>query len=195
VTTEHDGSPTVPGDLDGDGGVSSSEGGVRRVRRWCKAHWARVVVVVAFVGAVALTATLFLYQYRPDHQSDAAQAQPAIQAASDGTVAVLSYSPESIDRDIGAAKAHLTGDFLSYYGEFTERIVLPAAAKEGVSTSATVVRAAVSELHPDDAVVLVFVNQSTTRKKATEPALSSSSVAVTLTKVRGSWLISKFNPI
>ncbi len=40
----------------------------------------------------------------------------------------------------------------------------PAAKKKGVKTEANVARAAVSELEPGRAVVLVFVNQVTTSK-------------------------------
>jgi Mce-associated membrane protein len=64
-----------------------------------------------------------------------------------------------------------------------------------VKTNAVVVRAAVSELHPNSAVVLVFVNQSTVSKDRPEPSLTSSSVLVTLTKANGKWLISSFNPV
>ena len=57
------------------------------------------------------------------------------------------------------------------------------------------IRAAVSELHPDSAVVLVFVDQTTASKQKTEPAKTASSVLVTLTKVNGSWLIAKLDPV
>jgi len=61
--------------------------------------------------------------------------------------------------------------------------------------SETVARAAVSELHADDAVVLVFVNQVTTSKDRPDPALATSSVVVKLSKTDGRWLISEFNPV
>ena len=79
----------------------------------------------------------------------------ALDAAKTGTVALLSYSPESLDKDFAAAKSHLTGDFLSYYTQFTQQIVTPAAKQKSVKTAASVVRAAVSDMHPDSAVVLV----------------------------------------
>ncbi len=60
---------------------------------------------------------------------------------------------------------------------------------------ATVVRAAVSELRPDSAVVLVFTNQTTTSADNPEPELTASGVLVSLTKVGDKWLISEFNPI
>jgi Mce-associated membrane protein len=55
--------------------------------------------------------------------------------------------------------------------------------------------AAVSELHPNSAVVLLFVNQATVSKDRPDPAMASSSVLVSLTKVHGKWLIAKFEPI
>jgi Mce-associated membrane protein len=58
-----------------------------------------------------------------------------------------------------------------------------------------VVRAALSELHPDSAVVLVFLNQTTVGKEKPEPLITASSVSVTLAKVNGSWLIAKLDPL
>ena len=118
-----------------------------------------------------------------------------VSAASDGTVALLSYSPESLDKDFTVAKSHLSGDFLSYYSQFTEQIVAPAAREKSLKTSAHVMGAAVSELHPDSAVVLVFVDQSTTSKDRPDPSMSSSSVLVSMTRVNGNWLITKFDPV
>jgi len=89
----------------------------------------------------------------------------------------------------------LTGDFLSYYSQFTQQIVGSAVKQRSVRTSAVVLQAAVSELRPDSAVVLVYVNQSTASQDRSEPAVTASSVSVTLTKVRGAWLISSFNPV
>jgi Mce-associated membrane protein len=73
--------------------------------------------------------------------------------------------------------------------------VAPTAKGKGVKTKASVVQAAVSELHPDSAAVLLFIDQSTTSKENPEPALASSTVKVTLMKVNGAWLISKFDPV
>lgn len=158
------------------------------------ARWRVIVLATAVVAAVGLAAGLFFFQYRPDQQIDDAAAQAAIKAASDGTVAILSYSPETVDNDVTAAKSHLTGDFLRYFNDFARYFVAPSVRQQNVKASASVMRAAVSELHPDSAVVLLFVHQTTTSKEKPEPALTSNSVRATLTKVNGSWLISKFEP-
>ena len=99
-----------------------------------------------------------------------------------------------MDRDFARARSHLTGDFLAYYDKFTKDIVMPTVQKKHLAQTAAVVRAAVSELHPDSAVVLVFLNETTTSKDKPEPLKTPSSVRITLTKVDGSWLISKLDP-
>jgi Mce-associated membrane protein len=154
-----------------------------------------LVLVLALLAAGGLAAWLYWFQYRPDDQTDAAVSQSVVNAARDGTVALLSYKPDTLNQDFAAAKSHLTGDFLNYYDQFTKQIVTPAAKEKAVTTTAQVVGAAPSELHPNSAVVLVFVNQVTTSKERPDPAMASSSVLVSLTKVHGAWLITKFDPV
>jgi Mce-associated membrane protein len=154
-----------------------------------------VVLVLALLAAGGLAAWLYFSQYRPDKATDEAASQSAIDAARDGTVAMLSYKPETLDQDFAAAKSHLTGDFLNYYDTFTKQIVSPAARDKAVTTTAQVVGAAATELHPKSAVVLIFVNQVTTSKERSAPSAAASSVLVSLTKVQDTWLINKFDPV
>ena len=159
------------------------------------AHWGSVLLAASVVAAVALAACLFVLQYRPDRQVDEAAARRAIQAASDGSVAALSYSSDSMDRDFARARSHLTGDFLAYYDKFTRDIVVPAVHQKHLAQTVAVVRAAVSELEQNSAVVLVFLNETTVSKDKPQPLITPSSVRVTLTKVGGSWLISQLDPV
>jgi Mce-associated membrane protein len=175
---------------------------------WAASHAAAIVLVVLLVGSIAGAASVYWWVYRPDQRAyglslfsmdvnkQISERQKQVtDAARDGTVALLSYAPDTLDKDLANAKSHLTGEFLKYYSQFTDQIVAPAAKQKGVKTEATVARAAVSELHPDDATVLVFVNQVTTSKDRPDPALATSSVMVKLTKTDGRWLIAEFNPI
>lgn len=163
-------------------------GGIRR-------FWVAIVLVVLLVTAGGVTGWLYQTKYRFDQATGTAAADAAVQAASDGTIALLSYSPQNLETDFTNARSHLTGDFLNYYNQFTEQIVSPAAKKNGVTTSASVVNAAVSELYPDRAVVLVFLNQSTTSSENPDGSFSTSSVKVGLAKVDGSWRIASFDPV
>jgi Mce-associated membrane protein len=154
-----------------------------------------VLLLLALLAAGGLTGWLYFTQYRPDQQTDDAVARSVVNAARDGTVALLSYKPDTLNQDFAAAKSHLAGDFLNYYDQFTKQVVTPAAQSKAVTTTAQVVGAAAAELHPDSAVVLVFVDQATTSKERPDPAMASSSIKVSLTKLHGVWLITKFDPV
>ena len=179
-------------------GEAQSEGRnsiVWRTLRGARKRVGVILLAVAFAASAGVAAWLYFGQYRTDQQTDAAAANVALDAAKSGTVALLSYSPENLDKDFAAARSHLTGDFLSYYTQFTEQIVTPAAKQKSVKTTASVVRAGVSEMHPDSALVLVFINQNTTSKENPAGAFASSVVKVGMKKINGSWLISSFDPV
>jgi Mce-associated membrane protein len=168
---------------------------IGRWTRRCLANWRPILLVLLLVAALGFPAGVYYFQYRPDQLVNQAAARQAITAASDGAVAVLSYSPDNLNRDFATAKSHLTGEFLDHYGKFSEKIVTPMAQEKHIASHATVTRAALSEIHPDSAVVLLFVNQRTESPEKPEPLVTPSSVLVTLTKANGSWLISKFDPL
>jgi Mce-associated membrane protein len=171
------------------------DGVVRRSARTVRARLGAILLAAALVASAGVAAWLYFEQYRPDQETNPAAATVALDAAKNGTVALLSYSPESLDKDFAAAKSHLTGDFLSYYTQFTEQIVTPAAKQKSVKTSASVVQAAVSELQPDSAQVLVFINQTTVSKENPDGSFAASAVKVGLKKINGAWLIASFDPV
>jgi len=170
-------------------------GPLRRVLRGAARFWVAIVLITALAVTGGVTAWLYVNQYRPDQATGSAAADSALNAAKDGTVALLSYSPETLNEDFTNAKTHLTGDFLNYYNQFTEQIVTPAATKKSVKTTAAIANAAVAELHPESAVVLVFLNQTTTSTENPDGSFSTSAVKVGLTKVGDAWLISSFDPV
>jgi Mce-associated membrane protein len=172
---------------------------VRRRREWPRmlrnVKLVPVILVLLLLISAGVATWLYFKRYQPNQQTDPGVARAVVSAASDGTVALLSYSPESLDKDFATARSHLSGDFLSYYNQFTEQIVAPAAKQKSLKTTAHVMGAAVSELHPDSAVVLVYVDQSTTSKDRPDPSMAASSVLVSMSRVNGTWLITKFDPV
>ncbi|MGZ4583883.1 MAG: hypothetical protein ACXVYI_05935 [Mycobacterium sp.] len=166
-----------------------------RVARWCSSHWRALVLATLVALAVGVAASVYFLNHRPDQQTDQAAQQAAEDAATEGAVAVLSYSPESLDQDIAKAKSHLTGEFLSYYTNFTQQVMASAARDQQITTTANVVQAAVEDMKPDSAVVLVFVNKYSASKAQPAPVPSPATVKVTLRKVDSSWLISEFEPL
>jgi Mce-associated membrane protein len=180
---------------DTDTVVETAPGAGERAPGGLRRHWVAALLAVLLVASAGAAGGVYWWLYRPDQQTDATVAQQVTAAAKDGTVALLSYAPDTLDKDLANAKSHLTGEFLKYYSQFTDQIVAPAAKKKGVKTEANVARAAVSQLEPGRAVVLVFVNQVTTSKDRPDPALATSSVMVTLVKDQDGWKISEFNPV
>lgn len=162
---------------------------------WCRQRWGAVLLAAALLVSAGLAGGVYWWIYRPDRMTNAAAQAQVTEAAREGTVAILTYGPDTLDKDLDNAKSHLTGPFLKYYSEFTSKMVAPAAKQKGVKTEATVVRAAVSEMRPDRAVVMVFVNQVSSSKERPDPTLANSSVLVTLVRSDGRWLISEFTPV
>jgi Mce-associated membrane protein len=205
MTVEHgsplDGTETAIGsvdvpDADRDGPPSTGEGSTRfRRLAAIRRRWRSIVATTLVVAAVGGAGGVYFIVYRPDQRVGDAAARRAMQAASDGAVAVLTYSYDHLYRDFSTAESHLTGGFLTYYNKFTEDVVGPMAQKGQLTTTAKVIRAAISDLHPDSAVVLVFVDQNTVSATKKEPVKTQSAVVVTMTKINGSWLIAKFNPV
>jgi Mce-associated membrane protein len=120
--------------------------------------------------------------------------QEVVDAATNATVKILSYTPETVEQNASTAEALLTGEFLEYYVDFVKKTVVPTAREKQVSTTATVVRAGVVTLGQSAASVLVYVNQTTTA--GTEPPTNAASaVRVGLQRIDGDWRVDAFDPI
>jgi Mce-associated membrane protein len=152
------------------------------------------VLVLLVVVCCGLAGSLYFNQYRPTQQTDPGVAATVVRSASEGTVALLSYAPESLDKDFAAARSHLSGDFLTYYNDLSQRIIAPAAKQKSLKTSARVVAAALSELRPNSGVVLLYVDQTTTSSDNPDPTISTKSAMVRMVRVNDKWLIAKFDP-
>ncbi len=126
-------------------------------------------------------------------QADAAKTE-STKAAVDGTIALLSYKPETVDKDLEAAKKYMTGNFLNSYTSLTRDVVIPGSKQKKISAVATVPAAAWTKATPNHAVVMLFVDQ-TMIIGDTAPTSTASSVRVTLDKVDNRWLISQFDPM
>ncbi len=108
-TTEADDKPAPR-----DGAVARSLQGVRT-------GLGAILLTLALVASAGVAAWLYFNDFRPNQETDASAATETLESAKNGTVSLLSYSPESLDKDFTTAKSHLTGDFLSYYTQFTPR--------------------------------------------------------------------------
>jgi Mce-associated membrane protein len=150
-------------------------------------------VLPGFALLLALTAGYFKWV---DQSADglALTRTESVRVASEDAVALLSYKPDSADKDLGAARERLTGDFKDAYTTLTREVVIPGAKEKHISTVAKVNAAASVSATANHAVVLLFVNQTVTIGEGastdTQPV-----IRVTLDKVNGRWLVSRFDPV
>lgn len=156
---------------------------------------APVLLVMLLAASAGVAGWLYFTDYRSDRQIDETARQAVLTAAADGAVALLSYSPTTLDADFANAKSRMTGDFLDYYTKFTDEIVAPAAKEKQVQTAAAVTRKAIIDIEPGSAEVLVFINQSTTSRDNPDGSFTASAVKVVLEKQDESWLIAAFDPV
>ena len=179
-------------DSDGDGETSAApEAAPKKRFSFAGAMAFGVLPIVALL----LAAAAGYLRWDDSSRRDAATARTeSVQAAKDSTVALLSYKPETVEKDLGAARDRLTGSFLDAYTELINNVVIPGAKDKKISALAAVPAAASVSAKPDHAVVLLFVDQ-TVVVGTDAPTNTASSVRVTLEKVKDRWLISGFDPI
>lgn len=150
-------------------------------------------VLPGFALLLALTAGYFKWV---DQSADglALARTESVRVASEDAVALLSYKPDSADKDLGAARERLTGDFKDAYTTLTREVVIPGAKEKHISAVAKVNAAASVSATANHAVVLLFVNQTVTIGEGA-PTDTQPVIRVTLDKVNGRWLVSRFDPV
>lgn len=178
----------------GEGDSAATESEASSAQRGI--NWTRVLaygVLPGLVLVLVLVAGMLKWQDETVRAAEAAAIE-SVEVAKDSTVALLSYKPESVDRDLAAARDLLTGNFRDSYAQLTDDVVIPGSKQKQITAVATVPAAASVSATPKHAVVVVFVNQTTTIGQD-RPTDSTSSVRVTLDKVGERWLVSGFDPI
>jgi Mce-associated membrane protein len=166
-----------------------------------RVDWPRVVAfgVLPAVALLLAMAAGFL-KWQDDSMRDGdlnageSPAHQSIQAAKDSTIAMLSYKPDTVEKQLNDARALLTGEFRDSYTSLINDVVIPGAKEKQISAVASVPAAASVSAEPTKAVVLVFVNQTVVVGQDT-PSDTASSVRVTMEKVGDRWLISEFEPV
>jgi Mce-associated membrane protein len=181
-----------------DDTAESSPAGRRPRRRviLTRVQWKRVAVygVLPVLALLLAVASGWLKWQETSVSGQVPAAGEAVQAARDGTVALLSYSPDTAAKDLGAARDLMTGEFRDSYTQLINDVVIPGAQQKHIQAVATVPAAASASATETHAVVLLCVNQTTIIGNDA-PSNSASTVRVTLDRVGPRWLISGFDPL
>jgi Mce-associated membrane protein len=165
------------------------------VQQSSRFSWTRLLVAGLPVLALILALGVgYLKWLDGTARESRAAADASVKAASESTVAILSYKPETVDHDLKAAADRLAEPFRQQYTQLVNDVVAPGSKQQHITALATVPAAASVSATGKQAVVLVFVDQTTTVGNDA-PTQSTSSVRVSLEKVDGRWLISQFDPV
>lgn len=121
-------------------------------------------------------------------------AAESVAVAKEGVIALLSYRPDTVDKDLRSARDRLTGSFRDAYTSLINDVVIPGAKQKKITTAATVPAAASVSANATHAVAVVYVDQTMTMG-SDAPTDTASTVRVGLDKVDGRWLISAFDPV
>ncbi len=144
------------------------------------------------IGAVALAVVaagvLGVLDLRTVNSADAAREAQA--AAVTDTQLLLSYDHRRIDADVAAARQRLTGSFADEYAK-TSKALIPIAVQYKAVVRASVSAAGIVRADGDEAVVMLFVNQSTTSTRIQGTKVDQNRVRVTMRKVADDWRIAK----
>lgn len=171
-------------------GYPAADPATRRVNRL------RVLVygvLPALVLLLAIGAGALKWQNSSRRSADIARSE-SVQAATDSAIAILSYTPDTVDTDVAAAQELLTEGFGDSYRQLARDTVIRNAKERDVSASVDVPATASVSATLNHAVVLVYADQMLAAGSAT-PTEISSSLRVTLDRIGGRWLVSGFDPV
>ena len=161
----------------------------RPVRTWLAAALAVVVLALGALDGWLLTS-------RPEAGSRAEREQ-ALSTAKSSVPLILSYDYRRFDADVAAAKARLTGRAVTDYVQAMTKTIKPGATKVHAVVQAQTDGAGVEAVSGDgnQVTVVVFGEQKVTNTSLTAPRIDLFRVRVTLDRVQGQWLVSKFDQI
>lgn len=148
-----------------------------------------LAVVVALAVAAAVLGLLLMRQDRAEDRVELARTE-ALAAAERHAVTLLSYDHRRLDRDFAAARKVLTGNFADDYAATTESVVRPTAEEVKAVVTAEVAASSVVRAGENRAVVLLFVDQTTTSTRLDGPRVDLNRVRMTLDRSGGQWLVS-----
>jgi Mce-associated membrane protein len=181
------------GETDVSTGDSGGRQSRRRLRTSVRSHLPRRTVALAVVLCAAVLVTLSITGVRWYHQQRLESArQGALAAARQTTVDFVSISAATVDRDLQRIAAATTGDFKD---EFTRGLpqVRTAVVENKVSSTGSVLRAALVSSDLDSAVALVAIDASVKNTGAPDGRISHYRIQVDLSLDPGSgrWLVSR----
>jgi Mce-associated membrane protein len=155
--------------------------------------WVPLAAALALIIGLGTAVGVLHARIATNDAIDAARTS-ATQSASTRVPQILSYSYTSIDANLATALADTTGSFKTDLQALDKNVVRPTAISKKVVTKTIVAATSVVQAHANSVDLLIFTDQTSTAG-GSSPQIADSRLAVTMTKVHGSWLVSALKPI
>jgi Mce-associated membrane protein len=147
------------------------------------------VLAVATVLFGAMLAAFLVLRGGNDGRYTDKDVDDATRTAFNSAQDISTWDYRTIEGDVKHVLTETTGGFRTAYQQSAAKLLANAPAQEAVTTG-TASKAGVESTGKDGIKVLVFLNQSTTKKGAV-PSTDLHRLRLTMVKVKGQWLVSK----
>lgn len=156
--------------------------------------WLAAVLAVLLLALAGLDGWLLTSQPTSGSRTERDQ---ALSTAKSAVPKILSYDYRRFDSDVSAAKAQLTGRAVTDYVQAMTTTIKPTATKVQAVVRAQTDGAGVEAVSSNgtQVTVVVFGEQKVTNTALKAPRTDLFRVRVTLDRVQGQWLVSKFDQI
>ena len=152
-----------------------------------------LVAAIAVTGlGVAMLIAALLWTTVKLHNADAVTdaRATALAAAKTFSIELATYDYHTLDRDFGAVIDHSTGTFKSDFTKASKDLQ-PLITKYQATSTGRVAAAGVQDATTDNAVVVLFVDQTVKNSSATTPRVDRNRLRVTLVHSGSGWLVNK----
>jgi Mce-associated membrane protein len=154
----------------------------------------RPVLTGLFISLVV--ANVFLYQYDSKLNETSRARHDATDTVVQNLPKVLSYNYGALVGYSDAVNKLTTGRFHDEITKFVATTVIPTATAQQIVTGTRIAATSIVSADGDDTVkLLVFLNQTTTKRDAAAPQITGVRVEVVMRKMDKGWLIAELKPV
>jgi hypothetical protein len=180
----------------GDGAPQRSRRQSRDSRRGRFSAGTQILVLLGLVALVLATAVAGLQNRGSELRAADDGAQKAMYAAATAAQDLSSYDYRTLESDIKTAASQTTGQLRTDY-EKQAQAIMATARQQQVVVNAQTVKSGVVTATPDQVVVLVFLNRTTSKTGGSSAGQQRTPdqlrLLMTMKRAGGRWLVAKID--
>lgn len=170
---------------------------VRRTRPRLVPDARRLAAVAAAMLIVALAVAVILVAAGRDDDGSVDDARRDAMAKGREVAGLMfTYSPATVRANVEKVKPMLTGNAAKQFDQvLTDDQMVYVVDKNNVTSKISIADAGVVQAHKDSATILLFLDQTVSRKGATATSVVPSRIEMEVTRHQGTWKVSELSLI